>query len=79
MMAQGNMPVTGVQDSICQEAPDSIYSGTSDYQVQQGPAVKVNKRNIIPVKTEFHFSMTNLPQGIAWNDRADIYCVPVLR
>ncbi len=79
MMAQGNLPVKGVKDSIARESPDSIYSGTSDYQVQQGPAVKVNKRNIIPVKTAVSFQHDKSPQGIAGNDRADIYRVPVLR
>ncbi|HYW94646.1 MAG TPA: nucleoside transporter C-terminal domain-containing protein [Bacteroidales bacterium] len=64
LMAQGNMPVTSVQDSLITKAPDSVLSGESKIEATNDTSVAADKTNIIPVKTEFHFSFINLVRGL---------------
>ena len=60
--------------------PPTVYiPAAGELSIADTSATAVNKRNLIPVKTEFHFSFINLLQGLAGDGRSDLYCFSFFR
>ncbi len=63
--ARENMPVTSIRDTLYPESPNnSIDAPGSELVVPDQARHTINKKNILPVRTEFHFSLINLARGL---------------